>query len=155
MQNTTCVYTDGMCKSNGKKNSIGGYGIFFGINDKRNVSKKLDGYVTNNIAELSAMIHAIELVADYNTEVDIYTDSRYVLLACTTYAKKCFMNNWKNPNDKKKPIPNLELIKKTYYLISKYTHINFKYIKAHTGLQDVHSVGNEKADELANLSIFT
>ena len=29
----------------------GGYGIYFGASDERNVSKKVNGYVTNNIAE--------------------------------------------------------------------------------------------------------
>ena len=35
------VYTDGACSNNGKNNALAGIGIFFGINDIRNVSKKI------------------------------------------------------------------------------------------------------------------
>ena len=147
------IYTDGCCKANGKENSIGGYGIYFGENDKRNVSKKLEGFVTNNIAELSSIIHAMFLVKDLKEKVNIYSDSNYSILCCTSYGKKCYNNFWNNPNDKSKPIPNLELVKKAYLLAKDLNHISFKYIKAHTGLTDIHSIGNENADRLANESI--
>jgi len=32
-------------------------------------------------------------------------------------------------------------------------NIEFQYIKAHTGLNDEHSIGNDGADKLANLAI--
>ena len=147
------IYTDGCCKSNGKENSIGGYGIYFGENDKRNVSKKIEGFVTNNIAELSAMIHAMFLVKNVKEKVNIYSDSNYTILCCTSYGKKCYNNFWNNPNDKTKKIPNLELVKKAYLLAKDLNHITFKYIRAHTGLEDEHSIGNENADRLANESI--
>lgn len=147
------IYTDGCCKSNGKQDSIGGYGIYFGENDERNVSKKLDGFVTNNIAELSSIIHAMFLVKDIKEKVNIYSDSNYSILCCTSYGKKCYNNFWNNPNDKTKPIPNLELVKKAYLLAKDLNHVSFKYIKAHTGLEDIHSKGNENADRLANESI--
>ena len=34
------VYTDGGCSNNGKNNALAGIGIFFGIEDLRNISKK-------------------------------------------------------------------------------------------------------------------
>lgn len=147
------IYTDGCCKSNGKKDSIGGYGIYFGENDKRNISKKIEGFVTNNIAELSAIIKAMFLVKDFKEKVNIYSDSNYSILCCTSYGKKCYNNFWNNPNDKTKPIPNLELVKKAYLLAKDLNHVSFKYIKAHTGLDDIHSKGNDNADRLANESI--
>lgn len=150
-----CVYTDGMCKNNGKNNTVAGYGIYFGRSDERNVSKKLSGYVTNNIAEISAIIHALEILKSYTEPVEIYTDSKYSILVCTTYGEKCYKNNWKNPNNKKKEIPNLELVKKAYLLSRELSNVSFHYIRAHTNASDQHSEGNAKADELANLSIFT
>lgn len=150
----TYVYTDGCCKSNGSKHSIGGYGIFFGCEDPRNIVQKIEGYVTNNIAELSAIIHAIDIVKDYPDSVIIYTDSNYAILCCTTYGKKCQANMWKNPNHKTKTIPNVELVKKAYTLTQMHPHISFEYIKAHTNLEDIHSMGNQQADRLANLSIL-
>ena len=50
------VYTDGACSNNGKSNALAGIGIFFDINDNRNLSKKIEGKQTNNTAELSAII---------------------------------------------------------------------------------------------------
>ena len=43
------VYTDGACSNNGKSNSLAGIGIFFGIDDYRNVSEKIKGKQTNNL----------------------------------------------------------------------------------------------------------
>ena len=48
------VYTDGACKHNGKNYSRAGIGIYFGLNNDRNVSIKLEGSHTNNTAELLA-----------------------------------------------------------------------------------------------------
>ena len=56
------VYTDGACSKNGTKDAIAGIGIYFGKDDTRNVSKKIDLKPTNNVAELSAIIHACNLI---------------------------------------------------------------------------------------------
>ena len=56
------VYTDGACSNNGKDNALAGIGIFFGINDTRNVSKKIEGKQTNNTAELSAIIETYYII---------------------------------------------------------------------------------------------
>lgn len=56
------VYTDGSCHSNGYPNAKAGIGIFFGINDERNVSRKLEGKQTNNAAELTAIIETYNII---------------------------------------------------------------------------------------------
>jgi ribonuclease HI len=56
------VYTDGACSRNGKDGAVAGIGIFFGINDPRNVSKKIKGKQTNNIAELTAIIEVYSII---------------------------------------------------------------------------------------------
>ena len=38
-------------------------------------------------------------------------------------------------------------------LCKSYPNISLKHIRAHTGLQDEYSIGNENADRLANESI--
>ena len=45
------------------------------------------------------------------------------------------------------------MVKKAYYLFKYKKNIELKHIKAHTGKQDEHSLGNEIADELANEAI--
>jgi len=146
------VYTDGACSRNGQKGANAGLGVYFGENDPRNCSEKITGKQTNNTAELKAIIRAIELLERdiaVGTTINIYTDSDYARRCCTTYGEKLEANNWK----KKKPIHNVELVKKAYYLSRGKSNINFHYIAAHTGRQDAHSLGNEGADRLANLAI--
>ena len=86
-------------------------------------------------------------------KVIIYSDSRYAIRCCTTYGEKCFKKGWKNPNNKNKPIPNLELVQTGYLYCREYENIKFKHVAAHTGKQDRDSIGNENADRLANLAI--
>ena len=57
-----------------------------------------------------------------------------------------------------KDIPNKDMVRKAYELYRrnspfKESQILFKHIKAHTGKDDVHSMGNENADRLANMAI--
>ena len=42
------VYTDGACIHNGKPNAKAGMGVYFGKDDPRNLSKRVDGKQTNN-----------------------------------------------------------------------------------------------------------
>jgi ribonuclease HI len=56
------VYTDGACSNNGRSNAIAGIGIFFGNNDPRNVSKRIEGKQTNNTAEMLAIIDTYEII---------------------------------------------------------------------------------------------
>ena len=56
------VYTDGACSKNGSHDASAGIGIYFSQNDSRNVSMRLSGKQTNNAAELTAIIKAIQLV---------------------------------------------------------------------------------------------
>ena len=67
------IYTDGCCLNNGSSDAKSGYGIFFGHQDPRNVSKRLppnliDAYGdygssvgTNQLAELYAIACALEI----------------------------------------------------------------------------------------------
>lgn len=144
------VYTDGSCHNNGKPNAKAGYGIYFGENDKRNVSKKIEGKQTNNIAELTGIIEAYKIIEnDINDGVNIgiVTDSIYSLRCLTTYGKKCNDKSWKDD------IPNKELVKYAYGLFLNKPNVKFIHIKAHTNKDDLHSIGNEMADELANKAI--
>jgi ribonuclease HI len=143
------VFTDGACSNNGKNNAIAGIGIFFSDNDNRNISEKLDKKLkqTNNVAELTAIIRAINLIKndlDNGLKYNIYTDSNYCILCAEKYEewikKICI-------------IKNLDLVKELYNLNQKYENLNILYVKAHTGNTDNISYGNEQADKLANLAI--
>ncbi len=150
---TAFVYTDGACSNNGRKNAKAGIGVYFGENDDRNISKRIDGLQTNNRAELTAVIaayHKIKSELDLNKDITIVTDSNYVIKCVGSYGEKCFNNNWSSKT--KKEIPNVDLLKEAYMLY-KDTNVTFLHVRAHTGLSDTHSLGNAEADRLANLSI--
>lgn len=145
------VYTDGSCINNGRPNAIAGYGIFFAKDDKRNVSLKLkrkNNYnLTNNRAELKAILHTFKLLKleiEENKIIVIHTDSKYSIISFTS-------NNLskKEPKD----IPNYDYVCKGNNLCKKYPNIKFHHIKSHTGKQDIHSIGNENADRLATISL--
>tara|TARA_B110001450_G_scaffold242940_1_gene253739 strand:- start:273 stop:1091 length:819 start_codon:yes stop_codon:yes gene_type:complete len=149
------VYTDGACSNNGKPDALSGYGVYFGENDPRNESKKIEGNKhTNNIAELTGFIRALEILTEEiikGEQINIYTDSEYVIKCASSYGEKLSKNNWKTMNDKKPP--NIELVKKAHELYKGLFNIKLIHINAHTNKDDIHSKGNENADKLANLAI--
>ena len=145
------VFTDGACSNNGKNKAKAGIGVYFGDNDKRNIYKICKGNQTNNNAELTAILEAINICKNINKNVIIYTDSKYSINCYTEWSSEWIKNNWKMKNNK---IPeNINVIKRGYTLLQENKNISLKYIKAHTNLMDKYSIGNRKADKLATDSI--
>lgn len=149
------IYTDGACINNGKNYAKAGIGIYFGKNDPRNVSKRIDGKQTNNTAELKAILEALRILdKEIKDKIDIYiiTDSEYAIKCCTSYGCKLNKANWKIKNNK--IIPNLDLVKELFNITSIYPNIHFQHIMAHTNNEDIHSIGNYNADLLAKSSLL-
>ena len=144
------VYTDGACSNNGKDNALAGIGIFFGVDDIRNISKKIEGKQTNNAAELSAIIETYSIIETdliNGKKIAIVTDSEYAIKCVSSYGEKCCKNSWN------KDIPNKDLVKTAYEMYKDKQNIKFIHIKAHTNNKDIHSFGNNHADKLANIAI--
>lgn len=137
------VYTDGACSNNGRKNAAAGIGIFFGIGDVRNVSRRIEGKQTNNTAELTAILEAYALIEPDLLEkrVTIVSDSEYAIRCATSYGETCSKKGWPD-------IPNLELVKRVYE-VYQGKPIRFKHFQSHTSHTDIYSVGNRHADALA------
>ena len=149
---TIQVFTDGACSNNGKPNAKAGLGVYFGENDPRNTSKRVIGKQTNNVAELSAIIEVFKILKEEiesGQKIIIYSDSKISIGWCTTTGKKYEAMNWVKNNG----IPNVELIQIGYGLCKEYPNVSFEHIRAHTGLLDELSLGNEGADRLANEAI--
>ena len=147
------VFTDGACSNNGKENAKAGLGVYFGENDPRNTSKRIIGKQTNNVAELSAIIEVFSILRgeiESGENVIIYSDSKIAIGWCTTTGQKYERGGWKKT---KGEIPNVDLIKIGYGLCKENQNIRLEYIRAHTGLTDELSLGNEGADRLANEAI--
>jgi len=144
------VYTDGACSNNGKNNALAGIGIFFGIDDIRNITKKIEGKQTNNTAELSAIIETYNIIEnDINNgkKIAIVSDSEYAIKCVSSYGYKLCKKNWNAD------IPNKELIKTAYDMYKDKSNVKFIHIQAHTPNTDIHSIGNYNADKLANMAI--
>lgn len=140
------IYTDGACTNNGKINALAGYGIYVAENHPFNQSVRLtSGKLTNNVAELTAVVEAIKLSLTYK-KIGIYTDSKYVMLCASSFGKKCDKKGWTSD------IPNVNLVKELYTLVQQYP-ITLLHVTAHTTNEDVHSNGNREADRLATQSI--
>jgi|TARA_B100001093_G_scaffold281517_1_gene268954 ribonuclease HI len=138
-RNIIKVYTDGSCINNGKKGSKAGIGIFFGNEDKRNVSRKLNlDRVTNNVAELSALIEALDILKNESRDVIIYTDSKYCILCCTSYGDKQRLKDWSDN------IPNKDLVMEVYNKYREKDNIRLEYVIGHSNIYE-----NEMADKLA------
>jgi ribonuclease HI len=145
------VFTDGSYK-----NKKGGVGVFFGDDDKRNISEQLTcNKITNQVAELTAVSKALDVLINDNVNeiVYIYTDSSYVIGIFTDWIYKWFQNNWKTNG---KDVKNKDLIVSIYEKIKKKPVI-FKHIRAHqtepldkTNESYKLWYGNNKADILAS-----
>jgi ribonuclease HI len=144
------VYTDGACSNNGYASSVAGIGIYFRENDPRNLSMRIDGKQTNNTAELGAFLHLYKIIESdlsVGKKIVIMSDSQYAIHCATMYGKNQELNQWKIN------IPNKELVKVVYELYKNKSNVQFRYIKAHTDKKDIHSIGNQAADTLANKAI--
>ena len=123
------VYTDGSCSSNGYKNASAGIGIYFGENDIRNVSRKIDGKQTNNVAELIAIYEVYDIIKEdikKGKKIVIVSDSEYSIRCLTSYGDKC------HKDDGIKRFLIKMLVMKTYNLYKDIKNISFQYCKAHT-----------------------
>ena len=141
------LYTDGSCRGNGKNNPCAGIGVYFGEGDSRNVSKRIEGKQTNNVAELSAIIEAFTIIENdllCGKEYVVVTDSEYVIKCVNSYGRRCAQNGWL------KNIPNKQLVRRAYHMYEPFSNVSFMHVTAHTNEDTAHARGNAAADRLAN-----
>ncbi len=136
------IYTDGACRGNGKENTLGAYGIVFLYKDVVKEVKKAFRDTTNNIMELTAVIHALSTLKE-PCEVKVYSDSAYVVNAINQkWLENWQKNGWKNSS--KEPVKNRELWEKLLELL-KIHKVDFIKVKGHAD-----NKYNNRCDELAN-----
>ncbi|CAH6421840.1 Ribonuclease H [uncultured virus] len=148
MESIIKVYTDGSCRMT-DQNNYGGIGFYFQNLNNISCSKSFcSKKVTNQRMELLACIHAIKRclkIMEKNTQVwelNIYSDSKYVIDSINEWAKNWEKNNWKKiKHGKLVPIKNKDLIVKLYKL-SKMHPIKYFHIKSHQ-IQPLDKQSNE------------
>jgi ribonuclease HI len=129
------IYTDGAARGNPGR---GGYGaVLIWGNIKKELSQ---GYLhtTNNRMELMAVIAALEALKKNNLQIDIYSDSKYVVQAVT----EGWLKNWIR-TDFKGGKKNKDLWLR-YHELSKNHQIRFHWVKGHAS-----NIMNNRCDELA------
>ena len=142
------IYTDGACKYNGSDKARAGIGIHFSENNKIQIPDISERLIykkqTNNAAELMAILKSLEKCVEYkiNEKIYIYTDSDYSMKCITLWYPEWIKKG--NFQDRK----NIDILHKINDIYKKLD-IEFIHIRAHTGLNDIHSKGNEMADRLA------
>ena len=135
------IYTDGACRGNPGN---GGWGVLIEYQD---VSKEYFGgeeNTTNNKMELKAAIEGLSILKE-RCDVNITTDSKYVMDGIASWIKNWKNNNWKNAS--KKDVKNKDLWIELDELISQH-NVKWTWVKGHSGHQK-----NEIADALANKGI--
>jgi ribonuclease HI len=135
------IYTDGACRGNP---GPGGWGALIKID---NAEKEIFGgqsNTTNNQMELTAAIEGLAALKE-TCNVELFTDSRYVMDGITQWIRNWKKNNWRTAA--KKDVKNKELWQKLDNLISQH-QVQWHWVKGHSG-----DAGNETADFLANKGI--
>lgn len=128
------LYTDGAAKGNP---GPGGYGVV--LLSGKHYKELNEGYrmTTNNRMELLAVIIGLEALKKENQQVQVFSDSKYVVDA----VEKGWLFGWEKKAFKGKKNPDLW---KRFLRIYRKHQVKFNWIKGHAG-----NTYNEKCDELA------
>lgn len=133
------IYTDGACKGNP---GPGGYGCVLLYRQHR---LELSGgfrQTTNNRMEILAVIKALEVLKE-PCEIDLYSDSRYVVDAVNqNWLKNWQRNGWRKSD--KSDVLNRDLWERLSRLMPKH-QIHFHWIKGHAS-----NPCNDHCDQLAS-----
>lgn len=137
------VYTDGSALGNGKTGALAGVGVFFGVDDPRNVSEPLLGSPqTNQRAELTAVLRALQIVPK-DRDIRIVTDSSYSINCATAWYRKWMKNAWKN--SKGEDVSNVDLVKAIRTLIDGRDvaggTTEFEWVKGMFGFSSMERMG--------------
>ena len=128
------IYTDGSAKGNPGK---GGFGVvLISGNHYKEISQGFR-HTTNNRMELLAVIVGLEHLKNINSEVQVYSDSKYVVDSI----EKKWVFQWEKKHFKGKK--NADLWKR-FLIIYKKHKVSFNWVKGHAGHPQ-----NEKSDYLA------
>ncbi len=135
------IYTDGACRGNP---GIGGWGASLNYNGKRKEIYGGEPETTNNRMEMTAVIEALKALKE-PSDLTINSDSKYVLNGINEWLPNWKKRNWKTAS--RKPVKNVDLWQALDALTQAHT-IEWVWVKGHSG-----NLGNDRADELANMGI--
>ena len=135
------IYTDGAARGNP---GPAGWGAVLIMNKRIFEMGGRSNHATNNQMELSGPIEALKYIKkniSHGVNVEIISDSKYVILGITEWIFNWERNGWRNAA--KKPVLNKELWEVLYDLNQEFKP-KWTYVKGHNG--DKY---NERADVIA------
>jgi len=135
------IYTDGAAKGNP---GPAGWGAVFIVEGKVIEIGGRKDHATNNQMELTAPIEALKYIKSnqsHGVDVEIVSDSKYVILGITEWILGWQKNGWRNAA--KKPVVNKELWEELYSLTQDLKP-KWTYVKGHN--EDKY---NDRADLIA------
>ena len=138
------IYTDGACSGNP---GPGGWGAMIIYNNDSSTLSGGEKLTTNNRMEITAIIKSLEIIEE-NSEIKIYTDSKYVINGITNWIKAWKENDWISSN--KKVVKNVDLWKNLDLLVQKKI-ISWQWVKGHSGNKMNEKVDKIARNELSNL----
>ena len=119
------IYTDGSCLENPGN---GGWAAIIIDDGKKTEIKGSKKNTTNNQMELLAPIEALKKIPK-GSEVQIFTDSKYVKSGITDWIHNWKKNGWKTAD--KQPVKNKELWEELDLLANEF-EISWNWVKAHS-----------------------
>lgn len=138
MKDKITIFCDGASKGNP---GPGGFAAIIVSNGNVTELGGFEQTTTNNRMELSAAISGLKFL-DTNLEVDVYTDSRYLINGITKWVSNWQKNNWQTKT--KEDVSNKDLWQDLVFLV-KNKKIKWHYVGGHIGI-----AGNERCDEIAS-----
>lgn len=135
------LYTDGACRGNP---GPGGWGALLLFGDRERELYGSEAATTNNRMELMAAIEGLKALREA-CEVDLATDSTYVMKGMTEWLEAWKRRGWKTAG--RKPVANAELWQQLEKQCDRH-RVRWRWVKGHSG-----DPGNERADLLANRAI--
>jgi ribonuclease HI len=132
------LFTDGSCKGNP---GPGGWAAILRMGAHEKEISGSDPDTTNNRMEMTAVIRGLNALIE-PCEVDIHTDSKYVLDGMTKWLDGWQKRGWKNAS--KQPVRNQDLWHELIEAVSRH-QVSWTWVKGHNG-----HLENERADRLAS-----
>ncbi len=180
-QDKIYIFCDGSAIHNKEYKSVRcGYGVFMIIPNNDNfdcviIGEELISSGTNNLAELTAILHGLKYLKNeyYKNDTNnsdskqarnvcFVSDSKYSINCILVWSKTWKKNNWQTMN--KKPVENKELIQDILIILEEVKElgfdVDFKHINSHQTKPENNTdipndylfwFGNEMADQLARI----
>jgi len=120
------IYTDGACLGNP---GPGGWCCLLRFGAHEKVLKGGTADTTNNRMEIMAVLEGLKILEE-PCEVDIYSDSQYVLNGIKDWLPGWVRKDWKN--SQKKTVVNVDLWKEMYEILKPH-RVNCFWVKGHAG----------------------